>query len=122
MMPFTLARRLPPMDTWDLSAVDVEPHQPQVLHSEDGAARVIALNLPAGEELQEHEVHEHAWLSVHRGAVEVTCDGTSHVASPGLLLHWRPHERHTVRAVEDSLLLLILAPWPGPGHPSLTHR
>ena len=30
-----------------------------------------------------------------------------------------PNERHEVRAVEDSRLLLVLAPWPGDGHPSL---
>ena len=39
-------------------------------------------------------------------------------AAAGSLLHWAPGERHAVRAVEDALLLLLLAPWPGPGHPS----
>jgi hypothetical protein len=32
-------------------------------------------------------------------------------------VHWVPQERHEVRATEDALLLLLLAPWPGPGHP-----
>jgi quercetin dioxygenase-like cupin family protein len=107
------------MDFWDLSSVGVEPHQPVVLHSQPGAARVIAINLPAGEELQEHEVHEHAWLHVHHGAVELgDADGTaSRSAGAGALAHWVPGERHRVIATEDALLLLILAPWPGPGHP-----
>lgn len=107
------------MDLWDLTSIDVAPHQPEVLHSDEGAARVIAINLPAGEELQEHEVHEHAWLHVHHGAVEVGVDGSTSRAAAGSLVHWAPQERHVVRAVEDALLLLVLAPWPGPGHPNL---
>jgi quercetin dioxygenase-like cupin family protein len=106
------------MDTWDLTALDVHPHHPVVLHSDEGAARVVVINLPAGEELQEHEVHEHAWLHVHRGAVEVGIDGSRTPAGAGSLVHWHPQERHFVRATEDALLLLLLAPWPGPGHPS----
>jgi len=108
------------MEIWDLTALDVAPHHPVVLRSDEGAARVVALALPAGEELQEHEVHEHAWLHVHRGAVQLrAADGTEHEADAGALVHWRPGERHAVRAREDALLMLLLAPWPGPGHPSL---
>ncbi len=104
------------MDLWDLNAVEVQPHQPVVLHSDDGAARVIAINLPAGEELAEHEVHEHAWLHVQHGLVEVTQGGSTHQAAAGCLVHWIPQERHTVRAREDARLTLLLAPWPGLRH------
>jgi quercetin dioxygenase-like cupin family protein len=111
------------MDIWDVTALDLRAHHPVVLHSDEGAARVVALLLPAGEELQEHEVHEHAWLHVHHGAVEVDAEGAaSHHAGAGALVHWAPGERHAVRAVEESTLVLILAPWPGPGHPSLRAR
>jgi hypothetical protein len=34
------------------------------------------------------------------------------------LVHFKPAERHEVEAVSDARLLLCLAPWPGPGHPS----
>ena len=34
------------------------------------------------------------------------------------LLSFDPNERHEVRAKSDSRLLLLLAPWPGEGHPS----
>ncbi|HEU4976040.1 MAG TPA: cupin domain-containing protein [Baekduia sp.] len=107
------------MDHWDISAIDVQPRQPEVLHSDHGAARVVAINLPAGEELQEHEVHEHAWLHVHSGAVELADEGAgqTRVAAAGSLVHWAPQERHAVRATEDARLVLLLAPWPGPGHP-----
>jgi quercetin dioxygenase-like cupin family protein len=105
------------MDVWDLASIDVYPHHPVVLQSDPGAARAIVINLPAGEELQEHQVHEHAWLHVHRGAVEVGQDGAATTAGSGAVIHWPPAERHAVRATEDALLLLLLAPWPGPGHP-----
>jgi quercetin dioxygenase-like cupin family protein len=103
------------MDTWNLSELDVEAHMPQVLRSDDGAARAIAIHLPAGEQLQDHEVHEHAWLHVHAGEVEIGQNGATTKASPGFLAHFEPHERHEVRATRDSRLLLLLAPWPGKG-------
>ena len=58
------------MQTWDTRSIDVEPHQPQVLHSDD-EGRTIVINLPAGEELQEHQVHERAWIFVVDGEVEI---------------------------------------------------
>ena len=39
------------MEHWNLRELDVEPHQPKILHSARGEARSIALHLPAGEEL-----------------------------------------------------------------------
>jgi len=36
---------------------------------------------------------------------------------PGLLAVFEPGERHEVRARSDARLLLVLAPWPGEGHP-----
>jgi quercetin dioxygenase-like cupin family protein len=110
------------MDVWDLTALSVEPQKPEVLHSDEGAARVIAINLPAGDALGDHEVHEHAWLHVHQGEVEVGEDGNLRRVGAGALVHWEPQERHAVVAVEDALRALILAPWPGPGHPSLRGR
>ena len=107
------------MDTWDLSTLDVQPHHPEVLRSDDGAARAIAIQLPAGEELQEHEVHEHAYLIVVDGEVELAEGGASRRAGPGAVAHWEPQERHEVRATSDARLLLVLAPWPGEGHPNL---
>jgi redox-sensitive bicupin YhaK (pirin superfamily) len=106
------------VDTWDISSLDVQPHQPQVLRS-DAEARVIAINLPAGEQLQEHQVHERAWLLVTDGEIEVTdADGSSIKGSAGLLAIFDPRERREVTATKDSRLLLVLSPWPGKGHPS----
>jgi quercetin dioxygenase-like cupin family protein len=107
------------MDSWDLLSTDTEPHKPTVLRSDDGAARAIAINLPAGEKLGDHEVHEHAYLVLVAGALEIEGEGgEAQSAAPGFVAHWTPHERHEVRATEDSRFLLLLAPWPGPGHPN----
>ena len=102
-----------PMDHWDLRTLDVQPHRPQILHSSRGESRTIAIQLPAGEELQDHEVHELAHLVVVDGEVEV--GGVT--GGPGFAAIFDPKERHEVRAVQDARLLLILAPWPGDGHP-----
>src|SRR3954451_9112143 len=109
---------MPAMDTWDIRSLDVQPHQPQVLRSDEGAARAIVINLPAGEELQEHEVHEHAYLVVVDGEVELTLGGETTTAGAGVVAHWQPKERHEGKATGDARLLLVLAPWPGEGHPS----
>src|SRR4051794_8767632 len=105
------------MEHWDLRALDVAPHKPTILHSARGEARSIAIQLPAGEELREHEVHERAYLLVVDGSVEVTDGGERVSGEAGFAAVFDPHERRTVRATSDARLLLVLAPWPGDGHP-----
>jgi quercetin dioxygenase-like cupin family protein len=105
------------MDIWNLTELDVAPHHPQVLASAE-ETRLVAINLPAGEEMQEHQTHERTYLMVVEGQVEVVQDGRSSSAGPGFLAHFEPNERRLVRATSDTRLLLVLAPWPGVGHPS----
>jgi quercetin dioxygenase-like cupin family protein len=106
------------VETWDTRSLSVEPHQPQVLQS-DHEGRTILINLPAGEELKEHQVHERAWIIVVSGRVDIDdSNGSTFEAGPGGLALTEPNERHEVRAKEDTRLVLILAPWPGAGHPS----
>jgi quercetin dioxygenase-like cupin family protein len=113
------------MKSWDLKTVEAEPHQPEILASAEDA-RTILLHLPAGEELQEHEVHERARVVVVDGEVDVaTADGETMAAGAGHLFEFDPGERHTVSARSDARLLLILTPWPGDGHPgamTLEHK
>jgi quercetin dioxygenase-like cupin family protein len=110
------------LETWDVNSLDVEPHQPQVLQS-DEEGRTIAINLPAGEELQEHQVHERAWIVVVDGEVEIEdANGSGVRGGPGTLALAAPNERHEVRAISDARILLVLAPWPGEGHPSQRER
>jgi len=104
------------MLTWDLTTHDLEVHKPEVLHSDDGAARGIGILLPAGEEMQEHETRETAWIVVASGEVEVEGqDGTTR-AGAGSVLHFEAHERREIRAASEARLLLVLAPWPAPDH------
>ena len=105
------------MEHWDLRSLAVEPRHPQILHSARGEARSIAIHLLAGESLQEHQVHERAYLVVIDGEVEVLYGGDSVKGGAGFAAVFDPHERHEVRATRDARLLLVLAPWPGDGHP-----
>jgi quercetin dioxygenase-like cupin family protein len=106
------------MESWQIDALEVDRHHPLVLSS-DNEGRAIVLELPAGEKLGEHQVHERAWVLVVSGAIEITEPGGDSVSGGrGLLAAFEPNERHQVAATEDARLLLVLSPWPGDGHPS----
>ena len=105
------------MQHWDLRSLTVAPHEPRILDSSRGAARSVVLHLPGGEALQDHQVHERAHLVVVEGEVELVLDGETFAGGPGLLAVFEPGERHEIRARSDARLLLVLAPWPGEGHP-----
>jgi quercetin dioxygenase-like cupin family protein len=103
--------------TWDLGEIDLKPRLPEILSSSEDA-RVIVLDLAAGESLDEHEVHERAFLIVLSGEIEVgTGAGSGAAGGAGLLVEFEPRERHEVVAKSDARLLLLLTPWPGEGHP-----
>ncbi len=105
------------MDDWDLKRLAWRPHHPEILSSaEEG--RAVVLDLPAGEMLQDHQVHEGAWITVIDGEATITSHtGQTVDARPGVLVRFAPKERHEVKALVDSRLLLLLTPWPGSGHP-----
>jgi len=105
------------MQHWNLRDLQIEPHHPEVLHSSRGEARSIVIALPAGEELQDHEVHERAYVVVIDGEVEMLAAAHTVPGTTGFMATFDPGERHTVRAKTDTRLLLVLAPWPGEGHP-----
>ena len=105
------------MEHWDLRNLSVAPHEPLILHSSRGEARSVVLQLPAGEALDDHQVHERAHLVVIDGEVDVVQGVQTISGGRGLLAVFDPGERHEVRARSDARLLLVLAPWPGQGHP-----
>src|SRR5690349_4991055 len=105
------------MHSWDVPALDLKRRLPEILSSTD-AARAIALDLAAGERLNDHAVHERVWLVVVAGEIEArTAAGERVSGGPGLLIEFPPAERHEVVAASDARLLLLLTPWPGSGHP-----
>jgi redox-sensitive bicupin YhaK (pirin superfamily) len=76
------------------------------------------LRLPAGDTLEEPEVHERAWLVVVEGEVEIDARGGVRASGDaGLLTEFEPRERHRVWARSDARLVVLLTPWPGSGHP-----
>ncbi len=106
------------MEFWQLDSEQVEAHAPRVLRSDHDANRIILLLLPEGESLTDHQVHEHALVLVLDGEVVFSAGADEERLGGHGLVHFKPAERHEVRAVSDSRLLICLAPWPGPGHPS----
>ena len=105
------------METWHILDLQLEAHHPQVLRS-DAETRVVAILLPAGEQMQSHQVHERSYLVVVDGEVTITQESGSISGAAGLLAHFGPNERRTIQADTEARLVLVLAPWPGEGHPS----
>jgi quercetin dioxygenase-like cupin family protein len=102
------------MEHWTLDEIDT-PHgtrSPVVLHSRDGAERVVLIELQAGDELGEHQVRESGVLVVVDGAVRVDAGAESFDAGAGEVFHFDPGERHSVTSESGGRVLLFLAPWP----------
>lgn len=105
------------MRSWEIKGLELRPHSPQILSS-TADARAIAVEIPAGESLTDHQVYERAWVTVIEGEVEVsTVDGDRIEGGAGLLVEFDPQERHAVQARTKARILLLLTPWPGVGHP-----
>jgi quercetin dioxygenase-like cupin family protein len=105
------------METWMLPEIETPEgsRSPVVLRSAD-EARAVLIRLDPGQALGDHQVAEHAWIVVVEGHAEIEAGDVAVDAPAGTLLHFEPAERHSVRAPEGALLLLLLAPWPGEGH------
>ena len=108
--------RFPTVRSWQLNEIDAPDgiRSPVVLDSED--SRAIMIRMAPGQAMGEHQVRERAWVVVIDGAVEVETGDDSIRAGTGTLLEFEPTERRTVRSVDGARLLMVFAPWPGPGH------
>ncbi len=104
------------MRSWDLQMIALSPHSPEILESGDDG-RAIALEIPAGGSLREHQVHERAWVVVISGEIAISADGNQVQGGPGFMVKFEAGERHRVDALTDARILLLLTPWPGDGHP-----
>lgn len=104
------------MERWHLPTVEANgKREPRVLFS-GPACRAVLIDLGEGEELGDHSVREHAVLHVVSGRVLVRTSSQDADCDAGALVAFAPGEVHSVRALEGSRLLLLLAPWPGDGH------
>jgi quercetin dioxygenase-like cupin family protein len=102
---------------WDLMA-EAAPEgtrDPVVLHSDD-SARAVLVVLQPGQSLGDHQVKEHAWVTVLEGTVRATADGAEAKLGAGSLVRFDPDERHALTSDGGARVLLLLAPWPGEGH------
>jgi quercetin dioxygenase-like cupin family protein len=88
---------------------------PRVLFSTP-ECRAVVIDLETGEELGEHHLRERAILEVVFGRVAIESPPETAECDAGTLLTFEPGERHTIRALAESRLLLLLSPWPTGGH------
>jgi len=105
------------VQSWDLNGIETPggSRSPVVLFS-DEHARAVLIGLEPGQELGDHEMKEHAFVVVLEGEVEVASDEQSVAAGAGTLLSLEREERRAVSSASGARLLMLLAPWPGPGH------
>jgi quercetin dioxygenase-like cupin family protein len=104
------------MQQWDLTAANEGDRTgPRVLFS-TSEARGVVIDLAQDEEMGDHQVRERALLHVLRGSVTCTSGVDTATCAEGTLIVFEPGEPHFVRALQPTRLLLVLAPWPAPGH------
>jgi quercetin dioxygenase-like cupin family protein len=105
------------VQSWNLLQLETPggTRSPIVLHSTD-EARSVLIGIAAGQELGDHQVHEHAYVVVLDGRVQIDAGAESLEAGPGTLVRFEENERRRVSSAAGARILMILAPWPGPGH------
>lgn len=65
------------------------------------------IQLQAGEEIAEHDSKNEAFIIVRKGKIQFTVEGEPLIVTPESLLHMAPLEKHSLRALEDTDLVLI---------------
>lgn len=104
------------MQRWDIKAPNQSDRTgPRVLFSTP-EVRAVVIDLAPGEEMSDHRVGERALVQVVLGSIELESEGSETTCGDGVLVVLEPGERHGIRAIEQSRLLLTLAPWPGADH------
>lgn len=115
MQPFRGAS-LDAVERWHLPSVDANgKREPRVLFSRP-ECRGVLIDLNAGDELRDHRLYEHALVQVVSGRLGLVVADHQVECDSGTLLTFTPGETRSVRALEPSRILLLLAPWPGEGH------
>lgn len=71
-----------------------------------GELELLRLALPAGKELPTHETARSIVIQCLEGTVELKFDGQSATLERGQLLHLGPQTFRSLRAIEDSSMLL----------------
>jgi mannose-6-phosphate isomerase-like protein (cupin superfamily) len=105
------------VQSWDITTIEAPGGtvDPTVLTTDDGT-RAIAIRLEAGQAMNDHQVRERAWVVVVQGRAQIRSGDEVVDGGVGTVVTFEPGERHAVSSEGGARLLLILAPWPGPGH------
>jgi quercetin dioxygenase-like cupin family protein len=105
------------VQTWNLREIAAPggSRSPVVLRSDD-EARAVLIALEPGQELGEHQVKEHALVTVVDGSVRVQAGGSIVEGGIGCCFYFDADERRSISTEEGARILLVLAPWPGAGH------
>jgi quercetin dioxygenase-like cupin family protein len=115
-LPSSTEKRTPRAPGPDAPRVPRHDRQiPRVLFSAP-ECRAVVVELEDGEEMGDHQVRERVVVTVMAGRVVIDVSGDAVDCGAGTMATFDPSERHSVRAMEHSLLLLILAPWPAAEH------
>jgi quercetin dioxygenase-like cupin family protein len=103
--------------SWNLPEIETPQgsRSPVVLCSDD-EGRAVLIGLLPGQQLGDHQVKEHVFITVIDGSVNVRAGAETLEAGPGTLFTFEPDERRSVSTEGGAKLLLLFAPWPGPGH------
>lgn len=79
---------------------DTEKKITNVLKAED--FDLMNIQLRAGEKVKEHHANANVLIVVRKGKVQFTVDGAEHTVTTGNILHMKPLEKHALKALEDS--------------------
>jgi quercetin dioxygenase-like cupin family protein len=81
------------------------------LIKENNAYKAVQLSFPQGKILEKHKTSSHLLLVVVSGQIQVNADEDV-LLQADHLVSLEPNVEHSVEAMEDSIILLILTPVP----------
>ena len=84
---------------------DKSKHVGKITSAEN--ATLTNIQLRAGEEINEHDSKNVAFIIVRRGKVRFTIEGEEVFVTPENVLQMAPLEKHSLHALEDTDLVLI---------------
>lgn len=76
--------------------------------SQDASVKVVLFGFGAGQELSEHTASVPAMLQFLDGEAAVTLGETALTATGGTFVHMPAHLPHSIRAVTDTRMLLVM--------------
>ena len=68
---------------------------------------LMNIQLRIGEEIKEHNADAHVLIVIRQGKVIFTVEGVEQVVTTNNVLHMNPLEKHALKAVEDSDIVVI---------------